>query len=575
KRLSISQKEFERVQSKVNNLEALVDILKTASYEEALQQLQELRRDTTSASDPISTSMDLPIGVSLQSYTDSGIHNLEAKSSSSISSTDLETSLFELELYSIENLPPRSVIETSIAGFYSSLSSLFYVMEERTCQAMIEYVFDAGSPIFIADLGEICGLAALGGGYVPEPLPLVIREKLIRTARVHKDQSIESHPIRGMRAFALQALYNFSEKRLGVRMDIQSGLALARWVGCANVHGQATDKLSPVEYAEYTQLYCSLICLESWFSSTVGYPSELTRHEIASVDVDSCVTTRATNFHAQMASIGVLTADVYRAMYVEEQPRFSAVQELYRRLDEWPSSLPETKRLGNMIHTRDPENPEQEDVTLLFVHMLYLSSMILVHKPLLVALADRSPHSRASPVSPGSEAFGECTYNRAILGAHQLVRVNNLLAWQRTPFRHFWLCMSQTYSACTVLLHEAAQTMLILVSYSSAIDDALERAFACIQALGEARESDPGHVAGCYVDYAKPLHAELVLLWRDIKPPTRNGGGAEQRVLDLGTVAARVVELLRKPFGHPGTLEDADEEGSSCGFMACKGKLWT
>lgn len=108
------------------------------------------------------------------------------------------------------------------------------------------------------------------------------------------------------------------------------------------------------------------------------------------------------------------------------------------RLDTWYTCWPNEARLAALFSRETSPLSASQERGLLFVHVLFLGTIILLHyRPLACMLASQFDHR----ISHGlSDEFAGYT-DRPAIAARQIARIFQLVDEEKNVFRRCWLCM--------------------------------------------------------------------------------------------------------------------------------------
>jgi len=110
----------------------------------------------------------------------------------------------------------------------------------------------------------------------------------------------------------------------------------------------------------------------------------------------------------------------------------------------------------------------------------------------------------------------------------------------------------KAFTACSVLLYEASQTLLY--NLSDGVEEDLSRVKSCIDMLNVPTKAD--RVAEKCLAVTQPLCESLLALHSETSAilPSRNLGASAMRAEAMPT-AQSAADILRSPFGHEGRMK--------------------
>ncbi|OAG38717.1 hypothetical protein AYO21_07070 [Fonsecaea monophora] len=174
-------------------------------------------------------------------------------------------------VYTVHDLPPEHLIQYGIRAFFSSTYTLFYIYEKQEMDDLLNRVYRTHEAVDNATLCELCAAAAVGSHYDGDKLDGPVLDALFQTATIYMSDCIESQFLRGMRVLLCLGIVSSLTKRTSARLSIASGLRLARWARL-----QQQDILP---WVAYRKVYRSLVFMECWLASTLGYQPDLSHEE--------------------------------------------------------------------------------------------------------------------------------------------------------------------------------------------------------------------------------------------------------------------------------------------------------
>lgn len=219
----------------------------------------------------------------------------------------------------------------------------------------------------------------------------------------------------------------------------------------------------------------------------------------------------------------------------------------------------------------DSPLPPSQKRGLLYVHVLFLGTVVLLHRQYLasIATAHRQGAADGSVSAAGSQPIDVMKHgDRPVTAARQIARIFRLVDYERNVFRRCWLCMlaiSQTASTRPLTLtysseiYSSSTVLLFLASYKLANDDVagsleeLSFARSMIQMLSHASLVD--HVA-------KRLHGVLYPLYSridELRGVAANRTPGYERAAELEQMCRAALEqtigYLENVFGDERRLD--------------------
>ncbi|KAG8415917.1 hypothetical protein J3459_013976 [Metarhizium acridum] len=477
------------VKSRLESLEELVTALKTSSPEQLATILNSIR-DADDAVGAIE---------SLASQT-GGLNGQDQQYALLLLANKLTCDLRLL-------LPEAPVVMRAVNSFFSCSGKLFHVFSEPYILQCYRAIFDESQPPSELLKAKVCCLAAVaavGAQYAPDTISKEVEAALYNLARHFLEVAIEHEPLHAIKACTLFAQYNIMNKEMVSLTYVETGLSMCHIYGINN-RALRPDSIPSVEWRDLRNTWRTLIFFSSWLSSTLGYISGNTwsaeKRVLADLRFDDADNITEV-VQTEMARICLLKAEILRMHLVFKDLTIPAVETIRGDLQSWYEELPESMRLGAPAHENLPVGTKR---SILHLHMLYLGAIMLLYR----RVATQFLQSFAVGGLNGSlhlhprEAFVQQSAE-AVLAASTSSRIVKLLLDDGGVFKHCWLVIFQTYTACTILLHSVVQKQLHSFEPSRWQDD-LDRAEDCLAVLGFCGSQDR---------IAEQFHAQLEAIFQ-------------------------------------------------------------
>ncbi|KAI9930082.1 hypothetical protein AWENTII_003451 [Aspergillus wentii] len=407
-----------------------------------------------------------------------------------------------LPMCSPKDLPPEEDTRAGATAFFSNTSALFYVMTPEEFDDLLQRVYRSESPVDVVTLCEMCSLASVGSQYLPEQPLEDVKKTLFSTAIVHLDQCIKVDPVRALRILVCLSAYHIIEHHNVAHASIVSGLGLARKLG-SQIAKHSDQSLI------IRKTYRTLIFMECWLSTSLGYPPALgdTEHTFIneSIKCELELSNGDLAVQEQAGLVALLKSDILKGLYSSTSSE-NEIEVHVGKLEGWYSTLPQEMRLLALLSNEATPLPLAQQRGLLFLHLIYLGAiMLLYRRTLSMAFANQLQ----SPTTMHSFPEGVSDYyDRAVMAAHQVARIFLLIDYEKNVYRRCWLCISEIYSASTILLFSASYK--ILYNHAGAEDD-LEHAESLVNMLKCASSVD--YVAKNLADLLGPILYETHYLY--------------------------------------------------------------
>ncbi|OCT52784.1 hypothetical protein CLCR_09732 [Cladophialophora carrionii] len=544
------------VGKKVKNLENIITVLSLGSDDDALELLKTIRENAPSPASGHALSVADVLGEWHKSRE-----------------TDVEYNAESTRLYTTNDLPPERLIHYGVTAYFNCSYTLFYIYEKHEMTDIINRVYRPREPVDKATLCELCALTAIGSHYDAANFDVSVMENLYHTAAVYLSDCIEAHFLRGMRVILCLSMYSFMTKRISARYSLAMGLSIARQ---ARLNGQMPTDL----WVPYRKVYRSFVFMEwyakpehialavdadldSWLSSSLGYQPGITDEEIkfTSQPITEPQPTIENDIQAQLSAVGLMMAKIVQDVY-NSRPMgiFSLARRHSQTLQAWKDSLPPTMKLAELKKEEGNVFIEPHRRSLILVHVMFFGAQMLLQRRLLVTMAQERMNRRWT--LDGSYEDGRVIEQQCIAAAEECVYLLDVLGYTRHMFRRCWLCIGHAFSACSVLLFDAA--LRLLYNQTDGVDEQLARSQECINMLEGCGEAD--RVAKAMLQIVLPLHQDLRRLASD-QPTTRSGihnllenplsGTTSTTTTPEPQIRAAVIpamqtaiEVLGNPFGH-------------------------
>ncbi|KAL4804562.1 hypothetical protein BDV18DRAFT_142214, partial [Aspergillus unguis] len=489
------------LEQKNEQLEAILATLKGDSFDEAVSRLRQLREGQSADADGEKPGSPGPV---------STLKRLSRASSPEfINTRDID-------------LPPEDVTRQAVAAFFACGGTLFYIMPQEECDAIINAVYREFSATRMM-IGQLCALAVVGGHYCTDEIPVPAKEKYFHHASaLLQDEAVEDD-LGMMRVHACLSIYLVLLKSTSARTMTLSGLNIGR----SNMQWYQDSKSKTEEFLDRARVLRTLSFIECWISTTLRYQSDLkpaeidvvrrpvSRHSYANCQVNKLAASEAESnpsnqisrslVQSQVFKIAMLSAETYETISARPKPCMSDLKELSTRLDIWLWELPESMRLGSL--TSANRNFDAAKRPLLFLHMIHVTSQITLYEQVMLTVLKRV-------VDPADELLAREVFRLPSeihqtyeAFAQQLARMIRLLYEEDCILARCWLTIHACYHAILMLMFSAAWHLALDDSRESALQD-LSHAQVCLQAFRVCEDFDIAAMR--LVDIVVPLYQRLV-----------------------------------------------------------------
>ncbi|OAL18219.1 hypothetical protein AYO22_10797 [Fonsecaea multimorphosa] len=383
-------------------------------------------------------------------------------------------------VFTINDLPPEQLIQDGIRAYFNCT------------------VYRTHEAVDNATLCELCALAAVGSHYDGDKFDAAAMEALFQTATIYMSDCIESQFLRGMRVILCLGIICSLTRRASARLSIASGLRLARWARL-----QQQDILPLVAYRK---VYRSLVFMECWLASSLGYQPDLINDEaeFTRQEIIEAQPTTEYRIQAEICTVGLMTAGILLDVHNKSTSAvFSVVEKHLRILGEWEEKLPDFMRLDALVHAHENQFREPQRPAFVLVHVMFLGAKMMLLRRLLVEMANCRMNRRWT--LDGTPTQGESIQRECVEAAELCVRLLDALGFTKRKSRRSWLCVGHAFSACSVLLFAAAQRLLY--DQRDKVQIFLAQSQECINMLAGCSVVD--RVANSLLQIVRPLHQDL------------------------------------------------------------------
>ncbi|KHO01294.1 nitrate assimilation regulatory protein nirA [Metarhizium album ARSEF 1941] len=563
------------VKSRLESLEGLVATLKTSSP----AQLSTILNDIRGADDAVGAIE------SLASQTETVSLDGRSRQHALLLLLADEQAL-DLRLV----LPEASVVKRAVESFFSCSGKLFHVFSEAFILLCHEAVFGAAQDASDFVKARVCCLAAVaavGAQYAPDVFGKDVEAGLYNLARHLLEVAMEHEPLHAIKACALLAQYNIMNKEMMSLTYVEMGLGMCHFHGINNRETRP-ESIPSQEWRHVRHAWRTLVFFSSWLSATLGYisrnPWSPSKRVFADLKFDDPANITEV-VQGEMVRICLLKADILRMHLVFEDLSGPAVEAITRDLQDWYQELPESMRLGASVREGVPVGTRR---SILHLHMLYLGAIMLLHRRIASQfLKWYAVRGCPSSLDLTSRYVFVQQSAEAVLAASTSARIVKLLLDDDGVFKHCWLVIFQSYTACTILLHSVIQKQLHDFEPPRWQDD-LDRAGDCLSVLAFCGSRDRVaaqfheqlqaifETVSVYGFNSSPCQALMEMDFQHSPPksdgdfiPTDLDGYADYSYLldippeaeeSLRRLSLVLLMMLSQPFGDLGTKEAAERD---------------
>lgn len=228
---------------------------------------------------------------------------------------------------------------------------------------------------------------------------------------------------------ALLALYFTFERRVSCLVYVDSGLAIART--------QKVDMMIPTaETMKWKRTWSSLIFLSCWISATIGHSPDQINHTFhpSMLNYGSSATSTADIVQLEMCKVALLTGRILRDVYNAQNVDTNVVNGYKKELENWLFGLPQFMRIDSLMANGSNEIPMQP---IFLVHLLYLTTMMLIYRRILSEFANRP----TSLISSNTMEDFKHHLDACLWSSRQVSRILNVAMLNGAVVRKSWMFM--------------------------------------------------------------------------------------------------------------------------------------
>jgi len=364
---------------------------------------------------------------------------------------------------------------------------------------------------------DMLAMTAVGSYYDNDALSERLRQSCYYSCVRLLKESKETNHLRYMRLFLCLSMYCTLDQPQSACRLISAALQIGRikLIRERNITGdtQGEDE----EY--WRKIFRTVVFMECWHSYSLGYHSYILDHDIkyARFWTDSSHSIEA-SIQDQVSKIGFLAAEMSRDIQALPETDIKTIKNHTEKLDAWHRELPPMMHLSTLNSPHNTIFSPIQRRSILLMHMFFLSAVALLHRKLLVAIADSREAGTWGFDASQAQAYRYQEY--CIIAAQQAARIASLLEFDGNIPKHSWVAIYQTFAACTILLFSAAQRLLH--RSHDAVEDDLACARNCVSFLTWCSSNDS--IAGQYLKIVQPIYDMLFAIKSTVLSRLMNSG---------------------------------------------------
>ncbi|KAG0127547.1 hypothetical protein HOY82DRAFT_613356 [Tuber indicum] len=411
-------------------------------------------------------------------------------------------------------LPPHSTTSLAIDGFFVCQSALqhLYFAEEVETRKMLKEVY--AEECQLLPLCELFATAAVGCSWA-DNIPKEAHTTFFDTVKAHLDQCLEKDELKGMKILALAALYSMSEKKVSswgyvckaLQIAHSRDLQLNTW----------PSYMTETDWVGYRRLWRTLLFLErlNKSHSTIrpcAYISSFLAISLGRIPIWSATydtielaesersydfrnSSRRNSLQTEIVNIGLLASRILKGVFTPPVIDLEFVCDHMAKLKLRYDNLPEPMKLG-----RSKLTPGEylADTSLLTLHMVYLGTVILLTRRVLVELASGA----GGDSFEGSTGEALRLAKTCLSAGRQTSELLGSLYSHKALFKNCWVTIYSSFNAGLILLFYTAQKRTLGQPYPQYQED-LGAAARCTRIVEYCAKHDD--LANCYLRLLKPF----------------------------------------------------------------------
>ncbi|KAF1835148.1 hypothetical protein BDW02DRAFT_588352 [Decorospora gaudefroyi] len=324
--------------------------------------------------------------------------------------------------------------------FFNCVGALFYIMNRDEVQATMARMtasgnnhtalgdfFSSGSSLQLRTFAaELAGMASIGvvHSQLADPAtapPAELADYFYTVAKHGLDSAILYNPLRAMKVCALVGMYNIVVKATVALAYIELGLSLAR-----------NQKLNLKE------------CPPGWSTSSG-----------AQAPVDDIDAPPEDMIRRECVKVSIIKAALLHRLPKKAPVAEAVTLDFRAQLSRFHAQLPEWMTAAELLSGGDGELMAQFRPVIFYVHLFYLSAMMLLSRRLIIAYIPQEAVGRVY-LPPEAQRAVEEGYQAAQMNAS----VMKLMLQEGKVVQVCWLCIYTSFTAGIMIAHKAAQKAL-------------------------------------------------------------------------------------------------------------------
>ncbi|KAH0846461.1 hypothetical protein AYO21_11255 [Fonsecaea monophora] len=588
RKASVRQEEIQLLEAQNEELRSLLDVLKYGSDEESLAALRALRSPQATTPGRRSSNLLSDVyGVShpdLPSLSPEDIEHFRADQGSRQSGSPAQPSSWPSlrffnypSIFNPSQLPPEGDLRKGADIFLQVTAGLFHIMTMDEFDQLCDQAFRPISPPDTFIVAKICAVGAIGAHFNVDDTTGELKDALFHTAIHHISEMVELRNLQTVKYLACLCAYGMVDKRKSTARLIHLSLQIARWNMALPEHELMGDAY------EWSRLYRTVTFFECWLSASLGYLNDMSEETEPLASPTAAISRLQDDNVTQIKAKEImnLKARVCKASCGLDPPTEQTIRDYMTDLGAWYQRLPPHMTLTVLLNgDANPLSAAQQGA-LLLSHATYLGAVMMLHRRVLVSVSD-AVLGRVEDTDIWSTPVQEHLAH-SIEAARAIVRIFILLRFgTATTNMHVrcWICILETYTACTILLYniafrtiqhvaqctemqldlERVATCLGMLKASALVDKVSHRMWVALAAVHHAVVVSTGHqrypVSSLEVESRNLPHPrQLSSMVGSAFEQYSSSAAPSPRPAAQGCVSAiqafkRASDMLRDPFGH-------------------------
>ncbi|TID20826.1 hypothetical protein E6O75_ATG05591 [Venturia nashicola] len=423
----------------------------------------------------------------------------------------------DMQPYSPHDLPPEEMCKHAIDSLVEGAGPLMHFFSLPAATRVISRAYHSRIPPNNLTVSELCVAAAAGAQLDTGRLPQqVVRKLLASTFMLLDTVDIDERSyLRVMRILLCLSTHSVLRKHLSARTFITAGLSIAEWQ-----YPKLLQRQEPKELREdWRKVYRSLIFMECWLSSTLGYPPhDISVHIKNAVECSLFESTIDNAIQWQAVQVSIIGSDISTGISQPQELAAEHFRYFADQLDLWQVKLPPALQLSNLLSSPGSSNlGSAQERSMLLAHLLHLGAITMLYRQFLISAEGTLYASQSLTNFTTAEIY---QYRQdAQFAAIQVARILEMLKSHETLTPRCWSTIYGAFTATNVLLFGAARSLRDHVVGD--VDDQLSQANTCLASLHYYALSDP--VSARFHSMMKPTYDALRKLQHRAYEGSRRG----------------------------------------------------